>query len=316
MSLSIDFDKVRPLFGGKLTQSQVDGIVAIVGSYDVEGDGNPRHLAYLLATAKWETAHTMQPIYERGAKAYFNKYEPGTKIGKALGNTQKGDGYLYRGRGYVQLTGRANYRKFGLENSPDKALEEDTAAFVLVNGCLVGMFTGKKLSDYTTFTNMRRVVNGTDKASEIASIADGFLKVISDTKPAPSFVAPETPKEAEMASSAFNTLFPKIEAVLKKPNVNVADKDTGQVAAEVTAKIAPILENANNQEPWYKSRIILGLLTWAIGFAAQKLNLTITSGTIEQGIDLAAQALQAIGALYALYGRTVAGNKAPLGGGS
>jgi putative chitinase len=134
----------------------------------------------------------MQPIYERGQKSYFNKYEPGTKLGKALGNTSKGDGYRYRGRGLAQLTGRANYRKFNIEDSPDKALEPDIAANILVIGCLKGMFTGRKLSDYTTFQNMRRVVNGTDKAALIAGYAETFLRALEAVP-----VAPEVPAEPE-----------------------------------------------------------------------------------------------------------------------
>jgi predicted chitinase len=121
----------------------------------------------------------MQPITERGAKSYFDKYEPGTARGRALGNTKKGDGYLYRGRGYVQVTGRANYRKFGIETTPDDALKPDVAAHILIHGCLTGMFTGKRLSDYPDFKNMRRVINGTDKADLIASYADIFLKALS-----------------------------------------------------------------------------------------------------------------------------------------
>jgi hypothetical protein len=51
-----------------------------------------------------------------------------------LGNTQPGDGRRYKGRGYVQITGRANYETYGtaigvdLEASPDLALEPATAA--------------------------------------------------------------------------------------------------------------------------------------------------------------------------------------------
>jgi putative chitinase len=186
MLSSAFFDAVRPLFGGSLSQSQVDGINIIAKAFSERGDGNVRHLAYLLATSKHETAHTMQPIYERGARKYFDKYEPGTKIGKALGNTSKGDGYRYRGRGYVQLTGRANYRKMSIEDEPDKALEPDIAANILIIGCLKGTFTGKKLSDYTKFTDMRRVVNGTDKASEIATLAEGFLRALQAAPPIPA----------------------------------------------------------------------------------------------------------------------------------
>ena len=50
----------------------------------------------------------MQPIKERGPVSYFNKYEPGTKIRKVLGNTQKGDGYRFHREGHVQNTGRRN----------------------------------------------------------------------------------------------------------------------------------------------------------------------------------------------------------------
>lgn len=185
MAYVVDFDRVRPIFGGKLSQPQVDGINYIVSSYNDATEiktRSLRHLAYLLATTKHETAHTMQPIKERGAKAYFNKYEPGTKIGKALGNTDPGDGYRYMGRGYVQVTGRVNYRKFGIENNPYQALEPMVAARILIEGCEEGMFTGKKLSDYTRFYDMRRVVNGIDKASEIANIADGFLAALSEAK--------------------------------------------------------------------------------------------------------------------------------------
>ncbi|MDB6036027.1 MAG: hypothetical protein JWM16_6365 [Verrucomicrobiales bacterium] len=177
--LAIDFAAVKAMFGGKLTQPQVDGINSVLAAFNAHGDGSKAHLAYLLATAKHETANTMQPIYERGVRAYFNKYEPDTAIGKRLGNTHPGDGFLFRGRGYVQLTGRANYAKFGLEADPDKALDPATAADVLVTGCLKGIFTGKKLSDYPDFPNMRRVINGTDRADLIATYANSFLRSIA-----------------------------------------------------------------------------------------------------------------------------------------
>lgn len=196
------FDAVRSsLFGGSLAQAQVDGINSILSAWERSGDGDDRKLAYLLATAKHETANTMQPIYERGAKAYFDKYEPGTRIGKALGNSNIGDGYLFRGRGFVQLTGRFNYRNAGLKMdvdliaNPDKALDPTIAGMALVRGSLEGWYTGRKLGDYISpakadYVNARRAINGTDKAQLIAGYADKFARAIAAGHAAPAQTVP------------------------------------------------------------------------------------------------------------------------------
>src|SRR5207247_2463398 len=41
------------------------------------------------------------------------RYEPVTNLSQALGNTEVGDGKRFKGRGPIQLTGRANYQSFG-----------------------------------------------------------------------------------------------------------------------------------------------------------------------------------------------------------
>jgi hypothetical protein len=185
------FDKVRvDLFHGSLTQRQVDGMGAVLDHADLVRMTDNRKLAYILATEFHETGRKMQPVYEKGSRAYFNKYEPGTKIGKRLGNTQKGDGYRYRGRGPVQLTGRANYVKMGnilgvdLVGNPDLALDTTVGVAVMFEGMATaksfrGDFTGKSLEDYftastTDWVNARRIVNGTDKADLIAGYARKF----------------------------------------------------------------------------------------------------------------------------------------------
>lgn len=61
-------------------------------------------------------------------------YEPFTPKSKALGNTQAGDGYRYRGGGLIQITGRYNYRVTGqkigvdLEDNPDQIVQPSVAA--------------------------------------------------------------------------------------------------------------------------------------------------------------------------------------------
>lgn len=52
------------LFGGKLAQGQVDGIIAILDAWQASQMKDLRWLAYMLATAYHETARTVQPIAE------------------------------------------------------------------------------------------------------------------------------------------------------------------------------------------------------------------------------------------------------------
>ena len=148
-----------------------------------------KKIAYMLATAKHETGHTFEPITERGNRSYFNKYDPvlantpeRRKRAIEMENTQQGDGFKYRGRGYVQLTWKKNYRKSGeylkkdLVNNPELALDQKNATKIMIYGMETGMFTTKKISSYISedsadYLNARRVINGMDKAASIAGYA-------------------------------------------------------------------------------------------------------------------------------------------------
>ena len=60
-------------------------------------------------------------------------YGANSSRGKELGNTDPGDGFKYRGRGYIQLTGKANYA------AASKAIGEDLVQNPdLVNDPIVG----------------------------------------------------------------------------------------------------------------------------------------------------------------------------------
>jgi len=180
---------------GKLAQTAVSGLELI--GRNMEADPSLRNLqwaAYMLATVKHECANTWQPILERGSKSYFDKYETGTALGKRLGNTEPGDGWKFRGRGYVQITGRANYanmtRLLGLApaadlvNDPEQALRPAIAYQIMSVGMCKGLFTGKKLGDYIgdpscDYRNARRIINGLDqsaKINEYATTIEGILR--------------------------------------------------------------------------------------------------------------------------------------------
>ena len=70
----------------------------------------------------------------------FGLYDPGTAIGKALGNTQPGDGARFKGRGYVQLTGRANYTRIGAQMGVDLVGNPDLGCDGATAGLILGQF--------------------------------------------------------------------------------------------------------------------------------------------------------------------------------
>lgn len=160
-------------FPGKLNAGQVKGITFILDEWERRKWKDLRWLAYMLATTKWETAHTMLPISEMGSQAYLRgkKYWP------------------WIGRGFVQLTWKRNYEAMrqgvldltGLDivENPEKAKDIQAAAYIMFEGMLKGTFTTKKLGDYfndqvTDWHNARKIINGLDKATQIAAIAKEF----------------------------------------------------------------------------------------------------------------------------------------------
>ncbi|MCC7107412.1 MAG: hypothetical protein IT307_19925 [Chloroflexi bacterium] len=114
----------------------------------------------ILATVGVEVG-SFAPINEYGGAAYFTRmYEGRTD----LGNVRPGDGARYHGRGFIQLTGRSNYRAYGerlglpLETNPELALDPDVSGPVLVY-----YFVDRGIPRYAAtgeWQRVRRLVNG------------------------------------------------------------------------------------------------------------------------------------------------------------
>ncbi len=180
---SFFFDQVRKtLFDGKLKQSQVEGLAAILDGWEKGyAKKDDRWLAYMLATAHHETDRTMQPIREYGRGK-----------GRPYGVPDPATGQTYYGRGYVQLTWKDNYAAMAkfcgadLVKDADLALRPDYAAIVMFEGMTRGSFTGKKLANYfdgatEDWVNARRIINGLDKANAIAAYGKAYYAAISYT---------------------------------------------------------------------------------------------------------------------------------------
>ena len=205
------------VFGTSMSQDQVDAINALLA----EGAHlSAPHLACVMGNVYHECK--MKPLTENlsysarrlrqvwpsrfktmeRAKSYArNPVRLANEVyGGRLGNHSAGDGYKYRGRGYIQITGRANYAKFGLEDRPEDALLPKDAALIAVIGMERGRFTGKKLADYQRggafdFTRSRAIVNGDTRrvGTEVGRYCRAFLAAleISKYKPAQEKPAPQ-----------------------------------------------------------------------------------------------------------------------------
>lgn len=191
------FDSLRTgLLGPTLDMNEVDGCNAIL---DAMAGAPLAYTAYAFATAFLETGSTMRPVLEANwlspaarERYFLRMYDPqGARpaVAKALGNVHPGDGARFCGRGYVQLTGRRNYARAGaklglaIEANPDLALRPDVAAKIMRRGMSEGWFTGKSFASYLPATGpatreqfkaARRIINGQDRAGDIALFALKF----------------------------------------------------------------------------------------------------------------------------------------------
>lgn len=112
-------------------------------------------------------AHFMgQCAHESGGFRYMEEIASGAAYeGRAdLGNTQPGDGKRYKGRGPIQLTGRANYRRVGrligidLEAHPEIVSHPSVGLLV---GCVFWSEAGlNALADTDDLNRITRRING------------------------------------------------------------------------------------------------------------------------------------------------------------
>ncbi|WP_122543980.1 glycoside hydrolase family 19 protein [Pseudomonas viridiflava] len=140
-------------------------------------------IAAFLAHVGHESGH-LRYVRELGGSAYLSKYDTG-KLAERLGNTPEadGDGQRYRGRGLIQITGRANYAECGealgldLIHHPELLEQPEHAAMSAAwYWSSRGLNSLADMRDIRTIT--RRINGGTNGLAEREAIYERALAVV------------------------------------------------------------------------------------------------------------------------------------------
>lgn len=274
-------------------------------------DAPAEWVAYMLATAKWEVGPGLVPKREslnyhvnalmgnfsRERISQSDAMRLGRKTGEGplsvarqmeiantiyggawgknnLGNTQSNDGWVMRGGGYPQTTGRRNFREVGklvgvdLETYPARIIEPHIACMALVLCMMRGTYTGKKLADYSLpgqYVQARAIINadggrkledGRTVGARIAIYANQYLAALKvagyspasvlaqlgqhnePVKPAPLGEGATVWHDGEAVIVWSDTV--KTETTLPVPATK-ADKEAGIIAGIVVGFIAAVV---------------------------------------------------------------------------
>lgn len=188
--MAVTADQLRAIMPGAATNADtyVDALNTAMAAHGI--DTMPRQAAFLAQIAvesgnlratvenlnysaerlmvvwpsRFPTLEAATP-YARNPEALANNVYA-NRLGN--GNPATGDGYRFRGRGLMQVTGRANYRAVGHESDPESLAEPATAA-----DTAAAFWENNSLNDATTtelaraaFNRVSRTVNGGDHGSQ------------------------------------------------------------------------------------------------------------------------------------------------------
>lgn len=186
LSSGSDLDSMLARLKGAVPDAVLSQIPAVAQKYAID---SALRLAHFLAQCAHEsvgfTAVRENMNYSAdGLRKVFPKYFPDDladsyarqpqKIGARVyanrngnGDEASGDGYTYRGRGYIQLTGKSNYQNFEADNNLDVATDPDLIATEYPLLSAAWFWQKNKLNAIAdqgatdeVVTNVTKVVNG------------------------------------------------------------------------------------------------------------------------------------------------------------
>ncbi len=166
------------------------------------------------------------PTLEAAKPFAFNPEKLANKVyGGRMGNTEPGDGYRYRGRGYIQLTGRETYREIGkiagldLEGQPELAAKPENAVKI---ACAFWTWKNiNKACDAGDFTGVTQKINGgTNGLSDrldwlrkvkafVTATTNGGVATPTTTPATTTTTTPAKPKPSTTTSTTTTPAKPK-----------------------------------------------------------------------------------------------------------
>ncbi|HEV7473091.1 MAG TPA: peptidoglycan-binding protein [Pyrinomonadaceae bacterium] len=166
-----------------------------------------------------ETAFLAQLAHESGELRYMEELASGAAYEgrKDLGNTQPGDGKRYKGRGPIQLTGRANYTKYGQLLGLDLVNDPTLAATKEVGFRIAGQFWKlnglNELADQQQFKTITKRINGgynglDDRTKYYNRAKQVMSKDDSGAAAPPTPTPPATPPVTQPASAGSTPAYP------------------------------------------------------------------------------------------------------------
>lgn len=224
MDTKVFFDDVRhTVFGGSLSQDQVDGINMTIRKCAEHAVVDRDAVANVLGQICHESGRTMRPVRETFATSdaqAASRLEAAWKAGKLPWVKTPywradANGQYWFGRGPIQTTHHVNYEKIdtalGLNGAlladPNLMLNADIGFDAAVVGMRDGLYTGRALGDYfgpgddadDAHGEARRIVNGVESRAKVQALAVAFERALSRAEmpavnPAPAPVPVPAPR--------------------------------------------------------------------------------------------------------------------------